>query len=326
MGGSSWSNDVYTDRQNVRAQNNIPTFQHDDDVRTGKAQIALHPALDPTTMKKGVREARDSMEHPNSVPVICALDQTGSMANVPRIVQANLGKLMSTILTKGYLADPQVLFAAVGDAHTGHSAANREQAPLQVGQFESGLEMEDDLTRIYLEGNGGGQNKESYDLALYFAVHHTVTDAWEKRQRKGYLYIIGDEQTYPTLDAGTIHRIFGGERPSRDFPIKELVEAAQERYHVFFLIPSGASNSARADLHDHWVGLLGAGYVIHLDDPNQVCDVVALTIGLTEGTASPSAATENVTREVKAAMDPILAATKGKVDKAKMDGQKTARI
>lgn len=324
MGSSYWSNDVYEDRQQVRAKNKTPVFKHHEDVASGKAK-GPHEALDPKKLKNGVREARDSKEHPNSVPVIFALDQTGSMASVPRMVQAKLGKLMSTILTKGYLADPQVLFAAIGDAHTGHSAADREQAPLQVGQFESGLEMEDDLTRIYLESNGGGQNKESYDLALYFAVHHTVTDAWEKRQRKGYLFITGDEQTYPSLDAGTIHRIFGGERPSKDFTIKELVTAAQERYHVFFIIPGGANNSARADLHDHWVGLLGAGHVLHLDDPNEVCNVVALTIGITEGTATASA-TEGVSKEVKAALDPVLAATQAKVDKAKTAGQKTARL
>lgn len=325
MGSSYWSNEVYEDRQQVRAKTKAPVFKHDDDVRTGKVQSALHEALDPSKMKNGVREARDSKEHPNSVPVIFGLDETGSMSSVPRIVQSKLGKLMATILTKGYLADPQVLFAAIGDAHTGHSRVDREQAPFQVGQFESGLEMEDDLTRIYLEGNGGGQNMESYDLALYFAVHHVRTDAWEKRQRKGYLFITGDEHTYPSLDAATIHRIFGGEKPDKDFAIGELVKAAQERYHVFFIIPGGANNTSSPALHDHWTKLLGAGHVIHLDDPSQVCDVVAMTIGITEGTATGSV-TEGASPAVKAAMDPVLAATKAKVDKAKTAGAKTARL
>lgn len=323
MGSSYWSNEVYEDRQAVRAKTKAPVFKHDDDVRKGKVQSALHEALDPKKMKNGVREARDSKEHPNSVPVLFFMDETGSMADVPRLVQGKLGKLMSTILTKGYLADPQILFGAVGDAHTGNGRG--EQAPCQIGQFESGLEMEDDLTRIYLEANGGGQNMESYDLALYFAANRTRTDAWEKRQRKGYLFITGDEHTYPSLDAATIHRIFGGERPEKDIPIGELVKAAQERYHVFFIIPGGAQNTGSTALHDHWTRLLGAGHVIHLDDPTQVCDVVALTIGLTEGTATASA-TEAATKEVKAAMDPVIAATKAKVDKAKAAGSKTARL
>jgi hypothetical protein len=326
MGSSFWSDDVYTQRQAVRAQTKAQVFQHDQDVRTGKVQTALHEALDPSKMKGGVREARDSKEHPNSVPILFALDETGSMASVPRLIQSKLGKLMSTILTKGYLADPQIAFMAIGDAHTGHTIHDREKAPCQIGQFEAGLEMEDDLTRFYLEGNGGGQGMESYDLALYFAAYRTRTDAWEKRQRKGYLFITGDERTYPSLDADTIHRVFGGERPDKNYPIRDLVAAASERYHIFFIIPGGANGAGNADLHDHWVGLLGKDHVIHLDDPNQVCDVVALTIGLTEGTATASAASENVAPEIKSAIDPIIAATKTKVADAKASGGKTARL
>lgn len=322
MGGGYFSNDDYVARQEIRARNNIPVFQHHEDVAAGKVADALHESLDPKKMKNGRRESRDSAEHPNSVPVIFALDQTGSMHQVPRIVQAELGKLMTTILTKGYLLDPQVLFCAIGDAHTGHGVGTWERAPFQVGQFESGLAMEDDLTKVYLEANGGGQNMESYDLALYFAIHHTSTDAWEKRQRKGYLFITGDEHNYPTLDGGTIHRVFGGERPDTDFTLDRLIRDAKERYHVFFIIPGGSSHANNPSLHAHWAGLLGADHVIRLTDPKQVCDVVAMTIGITEGTATASSATEGVTPAVKAALDPIVA----KIEKAKTAGQKTARI
>jgi hypothetical protein len=324
MGSSYWSNDTYQDRQRVRSETKAPVFQHHEDVKAGKAQ-GLHEALDPSKLKNGVREARDSKEHPNSKPILFALDQTGSMQKVPRVIQANLGKLMSTILTKGYMADPQILFAAIGDAHTGYSVHDREQAPLQVGQFESGIEMEDDLTRFFLEGNGGGQNMESYDLLLYFAVHHVVSDAWEKRKEKGYIFITGDEQNYAALDGDTIHRIFGGEKPDKAFPIEQLIKDAQERYHVFFIIPGGSNNATRTDLHAHWAKLLGTDHVIRLDDPTHVCDVVALTIGLTEGTATASV-TEAVPKEVKAAIDPIIAAANAKVDKAKTAGAKTARL
>ena len=321
MGGSYWSNDDHVARQEIRARNNIPVFQHHEDVISGKVS-ALHEALDPKKMKNGVREARDSAAHPNSIPIIFALDETGSMSQVPKIVQSKLGKLMTTVLTKGYVADPQILFCAFGDAHTGHGMGSWEQAPFQVGQFESGLEMEDDLTKDFLEGNGGGQNMESYDLALYFAVHHTRTDAWEKRQRKGYLFITGDEHSYKVLDSATIHRVFGGERPDTDYTIERLVKDAQERYHVFFLIPGGSSHASSPALHQHWAGLLGEDHVIHLTDPNQVCDVVALTIGITEGTATASCATEGVTSTVKTALDPIIT----KIENAKAAGQKTARL
>src|SRR6478672_3000533 len=54
------------------------------------------------------------------------------------------------------------------------------RVPLQVGQFESDNRMDDQLRTIFLEGNGGGQKSESYELATYFIARHTVTDAWEK--------------------------------------------------------------------------------------------------------------------------------------------------
>lgn len=58
------------------------------------------------------------------------------------------------LLSQSTIPDPQVLFSAIGDAHT-------DCAPLQIGQFESGLEMDDWLTKIYLESGGGGGKIQS---------------------------------------------------------------------------------------------------------------------------------------------------------------------
>ena len=77
-------------------------------------------------------------------------DVTGSMGRVPRILQANLCQLMGLLLDKGYLAHPQILIGGIGDATCDH-------APLQVGQFESGIEIDEDLAKLWLEGGGGGQ-------------------------------------------------------------------------------------------------------------------------------------------------------------------------
>lgn len=317
MGGGHWNNDFYEERARVREATNAPIFKHDVDVRAGKAS-ALHAQMDPSKLNNGVREARDSAEHPNSVPVIFALDVTGSMRSVPAIVQSKLGKLMTTILTGGYLPDPQVLFAAVGDSHT-------DRVPLQVGQFESGLEMEDDLTRIYIEGNGGGTGEEGYEMALYFATRHTATDAWEKRKRKGYLFMTGDELAYPEATPEVTHKIFGGEKPSKSVPLAQLVKDAQERYHVYFVIPAGTLHASESGLSNFWAELLGHDHVLRLQDPTEVCDLVALTIGLTEGTAK-AGAIESLSPAIKEAIDPVVASTKAKVADVKKSGGKTARL
>jgi hypothetical protein len=101
-----------------------------------------------------MRESRDCAEHPRSLAIAVLFDVTGSMGAVPRVLQAKLPQLLGLLLRKGYAADPQIMFGAIGDASC-------DGAPLQVGQFESDNRMDDDLGRILLEG-GGGQKTESY--------------------------------------------------------------------------------------------------------------------------------------------------------------------
>src|SRR5262249_20618935 len=139
-----------------------------------------------------VRESRDSDVHPESHAVAVLLDVTGSMQTVPRILQKSLPRLMGLLIRKGYLEHPQILIGAVGDATC-------DSAPLQVGQFESGIEIEEDLGRLFLEGGGGGQVTESYELAMHFLAHHTSLDCVEKRGKKGYAFLIGDEAPYPRV-------------------------------------------------------------------------------------------------------------------------------
>src|SRR5205085_5425976 len=135
------------------------------------------------------RQRRDSGNHPPSHAVSVLFDVTGSMQSVPRILQANLPRLMDLLIRKGYLEHPQIIVGGIGDATC-------DRAPLQIGQFESGIEIDDDLGKLYLEGGGGGQKTESYELAMYFLARHTALDCFEKRRERGYLFLIGDEMPY----------------------------------------------------------------------------------------------------------------------------------
>ena len=94
----------------------------------------------------------------------------------------------------GYVSDAQIMFSGIGDAQS-------DRVRLQVGQFESDNRMDDQLRTMFLEGGGGGQKSESYELATYFVARHTATDAWDKRGRKGYLFLIGDEMNKRGLRA-----------------------------------------------------------------------------------------------------------------------------
>ncbi len=278
MGGSSWSDDFYKARVDTKKSTGTPIFAYDADVKGGVVAAKAHEKLDP---KGVIREARDSTAHPKSKPIIVAFDQTGSMSTVPPRLQAKLPQLMGLLLRKNYVQDPQILFACFGDYH------NREQAPLQVGQFESGVEMDDDLTRFYLEAKGGGSREESYEALLYFAARKTSCDAFEKRGEKGYLFLVGDEMPYPRLTIKEAEDIFG-DHLQADIPVEELVKEASEKLEIFFLIPQGAAHAGAAWLAERWKGLVSPQHVITIE-PDLICEAIGGIIGLLEGTVAASA-------------------------------------
>ena len=199
MGYSNWSDAAYQARQSNRRTTNQSAFTYDAHVRASGV-VKVHDQMDP----RGVtRESRDSDEHPDSVAIGVIFDVTGSMGSVPRVLQTKLGALMRVLIQRGYVEHPQVLFGAVGDAYC-------DAVPLQIGQFESGLEMDDELGKIYLEGGGGGQVHETYELAVYFMARHTAIDCYERRGRKGYLFTIGDELPYNVVKKEQVRQHIGG--------------------------------------------------------------------------------------------------------------------
>lgn len=197
MGSSTYS---FTDRT-TRATASGYSTKSADDIFEQNRKRKIHDSMDPKNAK--MREARDSSVHPLTVPIILSLDVTGSMGRIPHyLVREGLPHMMQGIIDEG-TPDPALLFLAVGDTKT-------DSYPLQVGQFESGDEELDQwLTRTYLEGNGGGNGGESYMLAWYFAAYHTVTDAWEKRGEKGFLFTIGDEPCHDGISKDELSRLFG---------------------------------------------------------------------------------------------------------------------
>ncbi len=233
------------------------------------SQTQCHALMNPKGLK--VRECRDSPDHPNSLGIAFALDVTGSMGAIPQLLaKQELPNLMK-LLTACGVADPQLMFMAIGDATS-------DRAALQVGQFESTAELMDQwLTWSFLEGGGGGSGEESYELAFYVAAQHTDMDNWVKRKKKGYLFITGDELPYPAVSR---HQIDGliGEKLDEDIPIQEVIAAAAESYHLFFLIPD---LQRRQKCEARWRDLLG-DHTICMESPTDACSVAAAIVGLTE--------------------------------------------
>ena len=282
MGSGRWDHDAYEAAEAYRKASGRSAFDYHDRVlsRTPRNQWRAHPGLEPYGV--GVRESRDSAEHPTSLAISVLFDVTGSMGGVPRVLQTKLAELHGLLLRKRYVDHPQIMFGAIGDAYS-------DRVPLQVGQFESDNRMDDQLGEIVLEGGGGGQMRESYELAMYFMAHHTSLDCHEKRGKRGYLFIIGDEMPYPNVNPQQISRILGnrGDTPRTGrgslptTPIEVVVRDLTRKFDVYYILPEGSSYVGNDEVLGAWRALLGQN-VIQLDDLDAVCETIALTIGLAE--------------------------------------------
>lgn len=228
---------------------------------------SINSSMNPYGIK--VRESRDSVDHPNSLAIVLGLDVTGSMGSVPHyLIKEGLPHIMNKIMKK--IQDPQILFMGIGD----HEC---DEAPLQVGQFESSDELLDKwLTDLYLEGHGGGNEGESYMLAHYFSVYHTSIDCFEKRGHKGFLFTIGDEPVLKRVPENFLKKLMGPGQ-YQDFSASELIDRAREKYEVFHIHIEETASGSRQFVIDGWKQLL-SDHLLIAKRREQVFDIIADTV------------------------------------------------
>lgn len=273
MGAGIFNTSASAARAHMRATSGATAFTHDLDARAGRAAL-LHPSLDLT--RKARRESRDVAGKPASTPIMVWLDVTGSMSEIPALLIQDLNKLMKLVVEGRVVSDPQICFAAIGDATS-------DRVPVQVGEFEADDALaEAHLANIFLEGAGGGQNKESYELALWFAGNQVDTDAWDKRREKGFLFIVGDEAPYPKVRRDLVHQYLGTSL-QKDASLQEAVRQASEKFHVFVIRPGGTSSYGDASVQRAWTQVLPAERVIKQENWQDIVPLMAGTISVMSG-------------------------------------------
>ncbi len=224
------------------------------------------------------RESCDSEEHPNSTPIIVALDVTGSMGMIAEdIARHKLETLVTEIYDRKPITDPQLCFMGIGDVEM-------DQAPIQATQFESDIRIAKQLIDIYLEGGGGGNSYESYSAAWYFGAYRTKIDSYLKHNRKGYLFTIGDELPTKVLTKAAIKEFFGDDVQS-NFTPEQLLTAVEQYYHVYHIIIAEGNYACRRldEVKSEWNKLLGQRSLV-LQDYTKLSELIVSTIQVTEGT------------------------------------------
>jgi len=267
MGTSRWSTDDWAGHTaSVSSKSSSEIFRSSN----------LHEDLNPLGID---RESRDSDENPNSTAIIVGCDVTGSMGVIAdTLVREGLGVLFEEIYDRKPVSDPHIMVTGIGDA-------DYDSAPLQVSQFEADITIADQLEKIYIEGGGGGNQHESYDLPMYYAAYHTSIDCFEKRNKKGYLFTIGDEPPPEVTRASDIKNIVGDDGLQADIPFEETVAAAMKMYNVYHIIVAEgwyAKNYGAETVRKDWTKYLGQNAII-LTDVSKLSEVIVSIMEVNEG-------------------------------------------
>lgn len=199
---------------------------------TGQTYTA-HNIDDKMRPYKVMRECCNTDEHPNTIPVILALDVTGSMGSACRETAEALGSIMTALYKR--FKDVQIMVMGIGDLRY-------DEAPIQISQFESDIRIAEWLDKIWLEFGGGGNSYESYSAAWYMGLYHTKLDAFDKQGRKGIIITMGDEPLNPYLPEEGIKR-FVGDGLQGDVDTKELYNDACNKFDIFHIAVDSKNNS-----------------------------------------------------------------------------------
>jgi hypothetical protein len=203
----------------------------------------------------------------SSAPVVIVADVTGSMGEWPAVIFSKLPYL--DVEGKEYLGkDMEISFAAVGDVFS-------DDYPLQVRPFSSGLDLKDRLAELIIEGNGGGQERESYDMAaLYYARNCDMPNAV-----RPILIFIGDEGIYDFVAADHAKNLC--EATVEKLSIAQLFDELKQKFAVYLVrkpysASSDSSGMSPTDkrIQGQWEELLGADHVCMLPEAQRVVDVI----------------------------------------------------
>ena len=192
----------------------------------------LDPKMDPKY--KPYRECFRVAPYEEALPVVLGLDETGSMSTIPHFLVSDPKNGLPGMV-KGlypFVRHPQICPIGIGDSRV------NERAPFQFGHFEGeGHKMDEWLTKICLVGEGGGNQGESYELAMFGAARMVNADAF-KAGDKGIFAMIADEPIFSEVRTLDVNRLCSDVHfIAEDIPTAQIVRELSQKYHAFMIAP-----------------------------------------------------------------------------------------
>ena len=282
MGGGAWTKDSFATYASSRGRSVSSTGEVEGKYST--QQMYESRSLAPELNPKGViRECRDTEDHPETIPVILALDVTGSMGKATVEIAKKLNVIMTELY--GKVKDVEFLIMGIGDLAY-------DIAPIQASQFESDIRIAEQLDKLYFEGGGGTNSYESYTAAWYFGLHHTDLDCW-KRGKKGIIITLGDEPLNPYLPADKLKAFLGSNLQS-DIETKGLYAAVSEKFDIYHLVVDDKETSYNYNkdkIKESFGEYLDSGHLITVNMNNLATTIVNI---ITEAAVSSQTETSAV--------------------------------
>ncbi len=211
--------------------------------------------------------ASETIETDASNVLIIRIDVTGSNKSNAKIFFDKLPLLYSE--AQRYLPEIQISFGAVGDA-------NSDKSPIQVCKFDTGANLDAHIESLFLEGGGGGQDMETYELTAYYDLHQcNIPNAINP-----FYFLLCDEGFYPTLNPDHVKEFVGLEL-SEPIESTQIFKQLMMKYNVFILRCPYPQNEQ--NVQKQWIDVFGDDRVILLEDPRRVVDCIIGLIGKETG-------------------------------------------
>ena len=255
MGGGSWTSSAYDTY--TKTTRGMSAADYADAHLSTQEVFKIHKLSDALNPYNIVRACHDSEEHPNTLPVILALDVTGSMGSAARAVNQKLNEIMTKIYENPNMPDVEFCVMGIGDL-------TYDDAPIQMSQFESDIRIAEQNDQIYFEAGGGGNHYESYTAAWYMGSRHCDLHCWN-RGKKGIIITLGDELPNPYLPKGILNKVTG-DHLQADVETPELYNEVIEKFNVYHIAVNDSNSSYRYYKEDgidqKWRKLLGDNYSV----------------------------------------------------------------
>jgi|GEM_PF-1093814 len=203
-------------------------------------------------------------------PLMILTDGTGSMGDFPQKIFSKLPLLDLTI--DDYLDGAEISFGLVQDYC--------DTLPLQMRPFGRKLDLKAHLGSINIQGGGGGNECEAYELAALYAARNVEMP---KATRKPILIYVCDEGIYPSIspvDASRVHVDL-----KRNLQTKELFEELNKKWSVYCIrkhyngLDGEQMVGSDLQIHQQWEEYVGRGRIAILPNADRVVDLIFMLVG-----------------------------------------------